>query len=61
MVGSLDIKGNLESETHPRDAQVTYSYHNMDRPTEMHDFLGTTTYGYDAAGRITGFALMGSQ
>ena len=38
---------------YPNDADVSISYNNLDKPTSMTDALGTTTFGYDNAARLT--------
>jgi RHS repeat-associated protein len=47
--------GKLASITYPDQTQVTNTYDNLDRVTQMQDLLGTSSFSYDAAGRITGF------
>jgi RHS repeat-associated protein len=45
----------LSSITYPNQTQVTYSYDSLDRLTGLQDSIGTSSFTYDADGRITGF------
>jgi YD repeat-containing protein len=47
--------GKLTSITYPNQTQVTYAYDNLDRLIGMQDLLGTSSFSYDADGRVTGF------
>ena len=40
--------------SYPGQTQIAYIYDDLDRPTQMKDALGTSSFAYDAAGRITG-------
>ena len=48
-------RGMLASITYPDQTQVTNTYDNLDRLTRMQDSCGTSSFSYDAAGRITGY------
>ncbi len=47
--------GKLASITYPNQTQVANTYDNLDRLTQMQDSLGTSSFSYDADGRITSF------
>ena len=48
-----DANGNLSKIDYLNDADVSLTYNNLDKPLTMTDALGTTTFGYDAAARLT--------
>jgi RHS repeat-associated protein len=47
--------GKLSSITYPDQTRVKNTYDNLDRLTQMQDSIGTSSFSYDANGRITGF------
>jgi len=47
--------GRPASITYPDQSQVTNTYDSLDRLTQMNDTIGTSSFGYDADGRITSF------
>lgn len=44
--------GKLESKSYTNDSPVSYTYNKLDQFTGMQDSMGSTTYGYDPAGRL---------
>ena len=49
---SYDAVGNLTHVTYPVSPAITLSYDSLNRLTNMVDAVGTTVYGYDAAGQL---------
>jgi RHS repeat-associated protein len=49
---SYDAVGNLTHITYPVSPAITLSYDALNRLTNMVDAVGTTVYGYDAAGQL---------
>ena len=47
--------GMLASITYPDSSQTTNTYDNLDRLTQLNDSIGTSSFSYDADGRITSF------
>jgi RHS repeat-associated protein len=47
--------GKLASITYPDSSQTTNTYDSLDRLTQLNDSIGTSSFGYDAAGRVTSF------
>jgi len=47
--------GMLASITYPDSSQTANTYDNLDRLTQMSDSIGTSSFSYDTAGRITSF------
>jgi RHS repeat-associated protein len=47
-----DALGNLTSIAYPISPAITLHYDALNRVTNMVDGVGTTTYGYDAAGQL---------
>jgi len=47
--------GMLASITYPDSSQTTNTYDSLDRLTQLNDSIGTSSFSYDADGRITGF------
>ena len=47
--------GMLQSITYPDSFQTKNTYDNLDRLTQLVDSIGTSSFSYDADGRITGF------
>ncbi len=45
----------LQSITYPDSSQMTNTYDSLDRLTQLNDSIGTSSFSYDADGRITGF------
>ena len=52
-VYSYDAVGNLTKVTYPVSPSITLKYDADNRLTNMVDGVGTTVYGYGAAGRLT--------
>jgi len=50
---AYNAAGDLTSETYPDATSVTFTYDALHRRTGMTDATGTTTYAYDALGRVT--------
>lgn len=44
--------GKPESKSYPSGTPLSFTYNILDQLTVMQDSIGTTTYGYDPAGRI---------
>ncbi len=47
--------GMLASITYPDSSQTTNIYDSLDRLTQLNDSIGTSSFNYDADGRITSF------
>jgi RHS repeat-associated protein len=47
--------GMLASITYPDSSRTTNTYDNLDRLTQQNDSIGTSSFSYDADGRITSF------
>jgi RHS repeat-associated protein len=47
--------GMLASITYPDSSQTTNTYDSFDRLTQLNDSIGTSSFSYDADGRITSF------
>ena len=47
--------GMLASITYPDSSQTTNTYDSLDRLTQLNDSIGTSSFSYDADGRITSF------
>ena len=47
--------GMLASITYPDSSQTTNTYDSLDRLTQLNDSIGTSSFSYDADGRVTSF------